>query len=275
MDPTPSDFETSKWELFEELSHPFRVKIINALHQSELTFGELKQLLDIKSSGHLTFHLTKLEGLVNRNTQGRYMITEDGQEAVRLMHVMNNVNKTQSMNREYQSSVNKRLQVIIMSLGMKMNNRFVYVLMVIAFAAGILKGIDPYLSFYLEAYRAMSSFEAGKVSMFVNFIYYAINPLILFTTSFLVGRSLDVQAELRTTIISIYVGCFLGSFIGWQLGTLIMAYTSRLEIPVLFNILAGTFENLRSAISMFFVSFSAISIASIRKYNAKPKNEAS
>jgi len=134
MDPTPSDVETSKWELFEALSHPLRIRIIAILQQNELTFGELKRVLDITSSGHLTFHLTKLEGLVNRNTQGRYMITEDGQEAVRLMHVMNDVDKTQSMNREYQSSVNKRLQVIIVSLA-------IVILLLVPFA---ISGMNPF-----------------------------------------------------------------------------------------------------------------------------------
>ncbi len=157
---------------------------------------------------------------------------------------------------------------------MKINNRLVYVLMVIAFTAGILSSMKPWLMIYLLM-RGMLETDARKVLFFVNILASVINPLTLFIVSFRLGNSLDVRAELRTTIISIYVGCFLGSFIGWQLGTLIMAYTSRLEIPVLFNILAGTFENLRSAISMFFVSFSAISIASIRKYHAKPKNEAS
>ena len=158
---------------------------------------------------------------------------------------------------------------------MKMNNRLVYVMLVIAFAAGILSGIKPMLTFYLREVRGISGIDAAIVTSFVWAISLAINPLILFTASFRLGRNLDVQAKLRTTIISIYVGCFLGSFIGWQLGYLSMAYAAHIEVYVLFDILRGTFENLLSAIRMFFVSFSAISIASFLKYNAKPKNEAS
>ena len=158
---------------------------------------------------------------------------------------------------------------------MKMNKRLVCVLLVIAFAAGILSGMKPWLRIYLLM-RGIRDFDAGKVLFFVGILAFVINPLTLFIASFRLGSSLDVRAELRTTIISIYVGCFLGSFIGWQLGALSMAYAIDVDlVNVWYNVPGGTLTNLRSAISMFFVSFSAISIASIRKYHAKPKNEAS
>jgi len=158
---------------------------------------------------------------------------------------------------------------------MKMNKRLVYVLMVIAFTAGILSSMKPWLRIYLIM-RGMLETDATKVVFFVNILASDINPLTLFIVSFRLGSSLDVRAELRTTTISIYVGCFLGSFIGWQLGALSMAYAVDVDlVNVWYNVLGGTLTNLRSAISMFFVSFSAISIASIRKYNAKPRNEAS
>ena len=156
-----------------------------------------------------------------------------------------------------------------------MNKRLVYVLMVIAFTAGILSSMKPWLRIYLIM-RGMLETDATKVVFFVNILASDINPLTLFIVSFRLGSSLDVRAELRTTTISIYVGCFLGSFIGWQLGALSMAYAVDVDlVNVWYNVLGGTLTNLRSAISMFFVSFSAISIASIRKYNAKPRNEAS
>ncbi len=156
-----------------------------------------------------------------------------------------------------------------------MNNRLVCVLLVIVFAAGILSGMKPMSMIYLLM-RGMLETDARKVLFFVNILASVINPLTLFIVSFRLGSSLDVRAELRTTIISIYVGCFLGSFIGWQLGALSMAYAVDVDlVNVWYNVLGGTFENLRSAFSMFFVSFSAISIASIRKYNAKSRNEAS
>ncbi len=200
MDPTPSDVEISKWELFEALSHPLRIRIIAILQQNELSFGELKRVLDITSSGHLTFHLTKLEGLVNRNTQGRYMITEDGHEAVRLMQVMNNVDKTQSMNREYQSSVNKRLQVIIMSLG-------IVILLLVPFA---ISGMNPFFEspVVVEAvefgHRGSSVGNFGKSSAM-----YTLNLNILLPQTFnVVTRSVSSGI---TTLHSHDFGTFFSS----------------------------------------------------------------
>ena len=163
---------------------------------------------------------------------------------------------------------------------MKTNKRLVYVLLVIALAAGILSGMKPLLTFYLRSVRGMDSVDAATVASFVWVISLIINPLLLFIASFRLGRNLDVQAELRTTIVSIYIGCFVGSFIGWQLGNSIMEYAVHkgafnVQFNILFNILWGATTSLGSAIGMFFVSFSAISITSFLKYNAKPKNEAS
>ena len=201
MDPTPSDVETSKWELFEALSHPLRIRIIAILQQNELTFGELKRVLDITSSGHLTFYLTKLEGLVNRNTQGRYMITEDGQEAVRLMQVMNDVDKTQSMNREYQSSVNKRLQVIIVSLG-------IIVLLLVPFA---ISGMNPFFEspVVVEAveFGHRYSSEGNRPFSFVVGVS-RFDPILLPQTFNVVTRSVSSGI---TTLHSHDFGTFLSS----------------------------------------------------------------
>lgn len=158
---------------------------------------------------------------------------------------------------------------------MKINNRLVGVLLVITVAGGILSGIDPYFPLYLGGVRGMHSADVAVVLSFVAVIYYAIDPLTLFAISFLVGRSLEVTVELRTIVVSIYLSCFLGSFVGWQLGSAIMMYVARAPFNVVYNILGGTFHNLISAINLFFVSFSAIAIASILKHHAVAKNEAS
>ena len=120
---------------------------------------------------------------------------------------------------------------------MKMNNRLVCVLLVIAFAAGIVSGMKPMLMIHLLM-RGMLETDARKVLFFVTTLAFVINPLTLFIVSFRLGSSLDVQTELRTTIISIYVGCFLGSFIGWQLGALSMAYAVDVDLAnVPYNVL--------------------------------------
>ena len=148
-------------------------------------------------------------------------------------------------------------------------------MLVIAFAVGILSGILPYFHPYLRAVRAMSFSDTALWTSFRTLLALAINPLILFIASFRLGRKLDVRVELRTTIISIYLGCFIGSFVGWQLGYSIMIHLIHAPYNVLYNILWGAFTNLGSAISLFFVSFSAISIAHFLKHQAKLNNETS
>lgn len=199
MDPTPSDVETSKWELFEALSHPFRVKIIAALQQNELTFGELKRALDIKSSGHLTFHLTKLEELVTCNPQGRYELTDEGHEAIRLIYTMNHVNMAQSTNQD--KSVNKRLQIIIVTLG-------IIILMLVPFA---ISGMSPVFEspVVVEAVEFGHRFSSvGNAPYSFAHVGVCFNPILLPQTFNVVSRSVSSKV---TTLRSHYFGTFLSS----------------------------------------------------------------
>jgi DNA-binding transcriptional ArsR family regulator len=64
------EFNTSRAELFEALGHPIRIKILQALERKPMGFAELKKATGIESSGHLSFHLTKLEGLLKVGVDG-------------------------------------------------------------------------------------------------------------------------------------------------------------------------------------------------------------
>ncbi len=75
--------------LFDSLGHPIRVKILEALNGTPLSFSEIKRKVGIDSSGHLTFHLDKLKGLIKINTDGNYELADDGKEALRLISVFN------------------------------------------------------------------------------------------------------------------------------------------------------------------------------------------
>ncbi len=68
-------------ELFEAISHPARIRILQWLHESPLTFSGLKQKLGITSSGHLSHHLTKLSRFVEINAEGLYVLGDQGHEA--------------------------------------------------------------------------------------------------------------------------------------------------------------------------------------------------
>jgi len=75
----------SKVGLFETLAHPVRIRMLEALKERPMGFSELKRAVGIESSGHLQFHLSRLEGFVSTNSDGDYVLTDDGREALRLV----------------------------------------------------------------------------------------------------------------------------------------------------------------------------------------------
>jgi len=81
-------FDAAKAELFEAIGHPYRIRIIQALDQGPLGFAELKKKVGMESSGHLSFHLGKLQHLVTMNTDGRYALTGEGREALRMIQTV-------------------------------------------------------------------------------------------------------------------------------------------------------------------------------------------
>jgi DNA-binding transcriptional ArsR family regulator len=83
-DQSDDEFSKERADLFEALSHPIRMEILHALSDSPLGFSDLKRKVNVTSSGHLTHHLEKLDGLVMTNSDGLYQLTDDGREAIRL-----------------------------------------------------------------------------------------------------------------------------------------------------------------------------------------------
>ena len=65
-------------EMFEAVSHPIRIDIVQILAEKPLGFADLKRELKISSSGLLDFHLKKLDELITVNKEGRYALTEKG-----------------------------------------------------------------------------------------------------------------------------------------------------------------------------------------------------
>jgi DNA-binding HxlR family transcriptional regulator len=65
-------------EMFEAISHPIRIDIVQILAEKPLGFADLKRELKISSSGLLDFHLKKLDELITINKEGRYSLTEKG-----------------------------------------------------------------------------------------------------------------------------------------------------------------------------------------------------
>jgi sugar lactone lactonase YvrE/DNA-binding transcriptional ArsR family regulator len=82
QDSGSQDFDATKAELFEAISHPVRIKILEALNEKPMGFAELGRVVGIESGGHLSFHLTKLRHLIRTNSQGDYTLTGEGKEAL-------------------------------------------------------------------------------------------------------------------------------------------------------------------------------------------------
>jgi TolB-like protein/Tfp pilus assembly protein PilF len=80
------DADATKAELFDAVSHPVRIKILEALNEKPMGFAELGRVVGIESGGHLSFHLTKLGHLIRTNSQGDYVLTGDGRDALWTVH---------------------------------------------------------------------------------------------------------------------------------------------------------------------------------------------
>ncbi|MEM1558383.1 MAG: winged helix-turn-helix domain-containing protein [Thermoproteota archaeon] len=69
-------------EVFEAVSHPLRIRILKALAKSPMGFSEIKKALGIESSGELSFHLNKMRNLLDKDSEGRYVLNSTGYDAL-------------------------------------------------------------------------------------------------------------------------------------------------------------------------------------------------
>ena len=111
-----ADTDSMRAELFEALGHPARMKILQSLNDAPMGFSELKRKVGMESSGHLQFHLGKLNGLVKNTTEGNYVLTDDGKEALRLLQTVGSVKGMMSdemSDANYMRGMIRRLQLSI------------------------------------------------------------------------------------------------------------------------------------------------------------------
>jgi DNA-binding transcriptional ArsR family regulator len=78
-------FNASKAEVFEALGHPTRIRLLQMLSETPLSFTELKRAAGLDSNGLLTFHLGKMRDLIRLNAEGSYALTDEGREALRVV----------------------------------------------------------------------------------------------------------------------------------------------------------------------------------------------
>lgn len=71
-------------DLFETLSNPIRLEILASLSDQPepVTYTELRESTSIEDKGQFNYHLRQLNNLI-RNTEGRYTLTERGEDLVK------------------------------------------------------------------------------------------------------------------------------------------------------------------------------------------------
>lgn len=79
-------------EIFDALGHPMRLRILKVLSEGPLGFAELKRSLNVESSGHIQFHLDKLNGLI-KTEDGKYCISDKGKDALLTMQPIEKYNE--------------------------------------------------------------------------------------------------------------------------------------------------------------------------------------
>jgi len=89
-------FEEDTYSLiFSSLKHPARRKILRILGEGPSTYTELQRKLDVET-GFLNYYLDSLDGLIAKNKDGRYRVSELGVSALTLIRqVEEPVSKTE------------------------------------------------------------------------------------------------------------------------------------------------------------------------------------
>ncbi|BFI74857.1 ArsR/SmtB family transcription factor [Sulfurisphaera ohwakuensis] len=77
-------------DVFDAISNEVRRKILKSL-QVPKSFSELLEELDIESPA-LAFHLKKLDGLISKDNEGKYTLTEQGKKALSIINMIESQN---------------------------------------------------------------------------------------------------------------------------------------------------------------------------------------
>jgi DNA-binding HxlR family transcriptional regulator len=78
-------------EVFDALGHPTRITILKALSDGAMGFAELRKRVNIESNGHLQHHLSKLDGLIKTDVNGKYGLSDQGEDALLAVQTIENM----------------------------------------------------------------------------------------------------------------------------------------------------------------------------------------
>ncbi len=90
-DEKQAEYDKQREEVFDALGHPTRIHILKVLSEGSLGFADLKKKTSIESSGHLQYHLTKLDGLIKTDEYGKYCLSDEGKDALLTVQTVENL----------------------------------------------------------------------------------------------------------------------------------------------------------------------------------------
>ena len=98
---------------------------------------------------------------------------------------------------------------------------------------------------------------------YFQLIQYLVIPALLFLVSYLMGKNIQLKDELLTVINSLFLGSVIGSIFSFGYGFLASAQPKDISNPYMYalNFSFYVFRGLQ----MFFISFTALAIAYLRR----------
>jgi DNA-binding transcriptional ArsR family regulator len=140
-------------ELFEKISHPTRIKILELLNDESMNFSQLKAALKIESNGNLDHHLKKLDTLIYLDAGGLYKLSDDGKEAIRAVKVM-------------ESGIAPKKQTAVSSQG----NKVFYAFLAITCAFPLSVAAALFLTAPTETSQAVIGTATGLIAIFIGLL---------------------------------------------------------------------------------------------------------
>jgi hypothetical protein len=140
---------------------------------------------------------------------------------------------------------------------MRFNWKVFVVAFVFSLVTTFLSGIFPTLVYASARDLGLDYSMVYWLSIVASFV---ISPFLLFASFYRMGRNVDLKAEFRSVVASLFFGSWAGHFISLVYSTSAWAMTST------YAVIAVIWYGVSSALSIeFFVGFSALSMAYIYK----------
>lgn len=130
------------------------------------------------------------------------------------------------------------------------------VALIFGLALGTLQGYRSGLTLLLHE-QGVPLVNIATYLMVTSWMYIAINPVLIFIGFYLVGRKIDLKANLARSALSLIVGALVGKLLGQTMVTLVVDAASLLGAVTMGLEPLGPLQ-------IFFVAFSALALQQIR-----------